>query len=651
MISRRILAAVALLCAFAMPAHAQKTKAALTTEINTNWPDNTNGAITPAILRSTILDLVNSYYDLNGGTSLACSAHQWVAALPTLSSITCTQPALADISGFATGVPTWLANTSGDVTVNSSGVSKITSGPANTFKGSLNGTTTSDIAITSCTLAYQITKWVSGNGWQCGLNPVLPSRAIAATLNLAAFVTVTTQGYASGGDGGRADFTNVGSTAFIDTSIATGSITSAGSGCTNATYYGVQLGGGTGTQAEATVVAAGGIVTTVTLTGTNPGYSVSDVLSGSITGCSFTWTVASITAPTGSFTDTSGAHWQIVMPAIGIDARAFGVKFDWTKSGGDAAATDNFSTISNVYTFAAAQLGGGLFAQGGANGGRVLLPRGTAMYCGSNGAKTMMQPFAVSVKGQGDFASVLKPCDAWATSSNMYELCNSQSHLSCFNTMLEDMQIYVRPTQDVGTNANGFAVVYSNNCQQENCGLRDVAIFTGACRIGYKLEIGYGGATLITAADSVQILGGEKAANCAANSAAALSINYGTTSVILDNFTVGGLSTGSGGYRDNGVTVAGGFVDIRQYTAEQVVSPLIVNIPTSLTNGMVTLKSFFGDAGCVWFATLASTNTPGNFSVTGPMAVNSCTSGLVQDGQSGGSNMTTPQVLPKAFNP
>jgi hypothetical protein len=99
MIARRIFAAAALLCALALPAYAQKTKAALTTEINTNWADNTTGAITPSVLRSTVLDIVNSYYDLNGGTSLACAAHQWIGALPTLSSITCSQPAFSDISG------------------------------------------------------------------------------------------------------------------------------------------------------------------------------------------------------------------------------------------------------------------------------------------------------------------------------------------------------------------------------------------------------------------------------------------------------------------------------------------------------------------------------------------------------------------------
>lgn len=670
MISRRILAAVALLCAFAAPAYAQKTKAALTTEINANWGDNTTQAITPALLRSTVIDIVNSYYDLNGGTSLSCAAHQWVAALPTLSSVICTQPAIGDLTGLQTGMPAWLASSAGDVLINASGSSviqpgavnsskiaangvansNIAPGAANTFKGSLNGSATSDIAFTACTLAYQITKWVNGSGWQCGINPVLPSRAIAATLNLAAFSAITTQGYSQAGDGGAATFQNVSSAQYQDVSIATGNLTSAGSSCTNGTYFGVSLSGGTGTLGMATVVASGAVVSSVTITYAGAQYSAGDVLTGTITGCTFTWTVATITAPSGSFADTSGAHFQIVMPAQGIDIRAFGVKFDWTVAGGDAGATDNFTTITNAYLYAGAQLGGGVFATGGTTGGRVLLPRGMAMYCGSSGAKALSQPYGVAVRGQGNFASGLKPCDAWGTATNMYELCNSQSHLSCFQTMFEDAQIYVAAAHDAGASVATLAVVYSNNCQQENCGLRNAAIFTGACRIGYKLEISYGGGSLVTAADGVQILGGEQAANCATNAALAMSINFGTTSVIIDRLTIGGLSPSFGGDRDDGLGITGGFVDIRQLTAEQVVSPLIVNIPTSLTNGMVTLKNSFGDAGCGWLATLVSTNQPGNFSIEGPMAVNSC-AGLVQDNQSGGSNMTVPQVLPKAFAP
>lgn len=85
------------------PAQAQQTKTAMIAEINTNWPDNTTGLITPALLRSTVTDIVNSYIDANGGTSLSCAAHTWVSAIPTLSSITCTQPAAADLSNGTTG--------------------------------------------------------------------------------------------------------------------------------------------------------------------------------------------------------------------------------------------------------------------------------------------------------------------------------------------------------------------------------------------------------------------------------------------------------------------------------------------------------------------------------------------------------------------
>jgi hypothetical protein len=56
---------IALLAALvlALPAQAQtyKTKAAIQTEITTNWPDNTTGLITPALLRSTVNDITASY--------------------------------------------------------------------------------------------------------------------------------------------------------------------------------------------------------------------------------------------------------------------------------------------------------------------------------------------------------------------------------------------------------------------------------------------------------------------------------------------------------------------------------------------------------------------------------------------------------------
>jgi len=80
---------VILLCWLASPALAQKTKGEMITEINANWPNNSTGQITPEKLRSTVIDLVNSYYDLNGSNSLTCAVNQWVTGMPTLSSLSC----------------------------------------------------------------------------------------------------------------------------------------------------------------------------------------------------------------------------------------------------------------------------------------------------------------------------------------------------------------------------------------------------------------------------------------------------------------------------------------------------------------------------------------------------------------------------------
>lgn len=60
MVSRRIVAAAALLCALVAPAHAQKTKAQIAAEIGTLFSDNTTGAITPQKLRAVTLDTINS---------------------------------------------------------------------------------------------------------------------------------------------------------------------------------------------------------------------------------------------------------------------------------------------------------------------------------------------------------------------------------------------------------------------------------------------------------------------------------------------------------------------------------------------------------------------------------------------------------------
>jgi hypothetical protein len=107
-----------LLCLVLTPALAQqKTKPALTTEIDTNLPDNTTGLITPAIVRSTLIDIVNSYLDLNGNASFTCGTNTWVSAQTTTAS-TCTQPAFSQISGAATSGQVTLTATSGSLVNN-----------------------------------------------------------------------------------------------------------------------------------------------------------------------------------------------------------------------------------------------------------------------------------------------------------------------------------------------------------------------------------------------------------------------------------------------------------------------------------------------------------------------------------------------------
>ena len=83
----------------------------------------------------------------------------------------------------------------------------------------------------------------------------------------------------------------------IQSALSTTTITVAGSGYTNGTYYNIPLTGGTGNSATATIVVSGGVVTTVTLVGKGCYYAVGDQLSATIgsSGSGFTLTVTAIT--------------------------------------------------------------------------------------------------------------------------------------------------------------------------------------------------------------------------------------------------------------------------------------------------------------------------------------------------------------------
>ncbi|RTE92451.1 hypothetical protein D6B98_13050 [Bradyrhizobium sp. LVM 105] len=477
---------------------------------------------------------------------------------------------------------------------------------------------------------------------------LLSSRTFAATQDLSAFSAVRTLGYATAGDGGEATFQKIGGN-FIDTQIVSGTLTANGtSGCTNGTYYGVDLDGGSGRGAKAVVTVSGGVVTVISMGrgGRNSaiGYAAGDVLSigSTIPGCSGakTWTVSTVTTPTGSFTDSAGNKWQIQYPAAGLDTRAFGVKFDW--DGNDGTATNNTETLQNAISFAGYRTAT-ISDLGGAIGGQVLLAKATALY-GCNVDDSLIVPQGVKIKGQGNYTSVIKICDTFNAASNQVELCDSNTHLACFGTLLEDFQIFNSASV---SGISSRSVVYTNNAQHE-AGMRRMTIYPGGCGRGATYETGYGGATYILM-DSVEYKGGKSNANCGGANGPEVYINYGTTQVMVNNLNLSGFSSGSGGPRADGLAIVGGFVDIVGIHTEQIINPVTINI-TSINNGQVRARSVIGGVDCVGMFTLAGTNTSGNFMLSPPKAVNGCTR-LVANAQAGGSNLTGPVLVDTIFNP
>lgn len=63
-----------------LPAAAQQTKSGLTTEINTNFADNTSGAITASILRTTMADVVNSFQQYASVNAQVGTSYTFLAA-------------------------------------------------------------------------------------------------------------------------------------------------------------------------------------------------------------------------------------------------------------------------------------------------------------------------------------------------------------------------------------------------------------------------------------------------------------------------------------------------------------------------------------------------------------------------------------------
>jgi microcystin-dependent protein len=324
------------------------------------------------------------------------------------------------------------------------------------------------------------------------VNPqVITSRTVAQTLDLSAYTTVETLGYASGGDGGGATFKKLSSGNFRDSFVSAVTISQPGVGCTNKQYFGNFPTGGNGTGLSGVATISGNILTSFVISGTGGNaYQIGDVLTvplndGVISPVACTTqpqvTVSAITTPTGSFTDFAGNKFQIAVDKGNyINARQFGAVLDWTNAGGDAGATNDQPKIQNALNFAAYGLG--TIDGGGFAGQTVIVPRGTALVCGG-----LMVPQGVTFTGVSTAGTTLKECDTEASAQSFITLGDPFWHMTTFFEVIKDMTLF-------GANhtiSSSATMIYSSS-QQGKIAIDGVQIYP-VYRSCVFTEIGWGG--------------------------------------------------------------------------------------------------------------------------------------------------------------
>jgi hypothetical protein len=532
---------------------------------------------------------------------------------PGVTGYTNVVPSTAGIPLTSTGAstdPSFSAIAAAGIQSNAVTNAKINPGASNTFKGSLNGSATSDIALTACTLSYQITKWVAGTGWQCGLNPVLPSRAVAVTLDLSAFNAVQTQGYTSPGDGGGALFRNNTTAAYLDVQPLTGTISAAGTGYVNGSYTGVPLANAGTCRVIANVTVAGTAVTGVTLIGLKgTGCKATDVTSTGNTnlggsGSGFTWTVSTVSSPTGSFADTAGNHFQITVDA-GNDPNLlqFGAKGDWTSAAGDASATDNATPFTNAQVFVSG--GVGSIDAGGYTGGTVIVPRGAFKICGG-----VITADGSDLRGVSPTASVLKQCDSDSAATHFVTICNPQTLKACFGGSISNIQLFAGS----GSANSNISMIYTNNSQQLKI-VDNVTVYSQKrmCLFG---ETGYGGAANFVSDTLFCTVSG------ISTQSTAIAVTYGAAAITLTNTIV---ESGSA-FANNGLLItSGGVWSVRGWHSENIATPIFVNVPSA--NTTIELMAITGGNNCTSVVTRQGGSTA-NITVLGRIHPNGCTNAI-----------------------
>lgn len=468
-------------------------------------------------------------------------------------------------------------------------------------------------------------------------SPLIHSREYAITQDLSAFSKIETISYASARPGGGAFFYKIAAgTAWLDAVPLTGTIVG-GTGYVNGTYFGKALTGGSGAGLMAKITVAGGVVTAVDhVTSPMPGYKVGDVVSvpnntylGG-TGSGFTYTIATISTPTASFTDAAGNRWQYHPNGREVHIEQFGAIADY--NGADAGSTDNFTFIQNALWYAG-KVSGTSPDAGGFVGQVVRVGYGAYR---SSQPRSLIIPFGVLLEGVS--GSTIKISDN-SFDGNQICLGSPDTHLACFRAGIRRLTLYTSSAYGVSA---GTYIVYSNNTQDGYC-LDQVYIYSGQ-RGCFKYEIGYGGASSVSLDTvSMNFVGPTPA----------MSVNIGTTLFKAKTLVTGAPSSGT-----NNASVAvllrgsGGMYEFDGFHQEQTTTGFDI----LLTSGaMVSIKNATGGtpfAGGGQLVALGNGNTFGNVSLE--RCAKNGVATLVSNGQSGGISRTA-DVMPKDgivfFNP
>ncbi|WP_441235670.1 hypothetical protein [Bradyrhizobium sp. 930_D9_N1_4] len=517
---------------------------------------------------------------------------------------------------------------SGDVTLNSSGVTAIGAGK-----------------VTSSMLAS-------------GAVPVFASRAAAAALDLSAFTFVRTMAYSSSGYLGGATFKNIGSSPVVDSFVSTFSITG-GTGYTNGgPYYGALFQNSSRPYVIGTVTVSGGAITAVDVSG-SPGNQckVGEVyqLIGSAAdtsspanglpsgGSGASITVTGCSVPLGSFTDVVGNNYQLVPDPSGANIAQFGAVGDW--NGSDGTATDNFDA-AQACLWSAGFKSTQSYDVGGYWGGACLVPQGSFMICGVSTASLIVAN-GVRLVGQAETGSTLSFCAAKSAATILIELGDPNWHFACFMTSLWHLEV---------RSSSGTGYMVHSNCSQDFGGVYQTAILSnGASGRGcLHYEKSYGGGSSFTiwkvtcgATSNFPMV---KLGNTDAS-----GLNLGTTVIDINTLVTGGSSSGLPVQAAPALQILGGWVTGVGIHCEG--APACVQIDISATAaGTVDLKNITGGNGnpnltCTGVVQFGPNNyTGGNNQLGQVQAAATCTH-VVENGMSGGSHYNDTIVQSAKFNP